>query len=289
MKKLLSAIFGMVFTAIPAIADDTVTISSIKSEKEQIGATTQISVEFPVGDDNPTRRSIIDYIHENLRTMGSLSVLREEDPLTPADKDVQFPSNNCDETTFRSFLDQLTTVVCKLISGDQQEYAHSLEEDGESYQVKWFNNMYIGKVAETDTYVSYVTYWGEYCGGAHDNRGSNAITIRKADGMPITDIFKEDVEEDMQPLLWKYLIVSENPENPAEYRAEIQKFLKANYGNSEDLLLPQGTSYLAPDGVHILYQPLEICFWPGEPEIIIPYSAAKPFISKEAAKVAGPH
>ena len=287
MKKLLSAIFWMVFTAMPAIADDTVTISSIKSEKEQVGANAQISVDFPVGDDNPTRRSIIDYIYENLRTMGYLSVLREEGPLPPADKDVQFPSNTCDETTFRTFLDQLTTVVCKLTSGDQQEYAHSLEEDGESYQAKWFNNMYIGKVAETDTYVSYATYWGEYCGGAHDNRGSNAITISKADGMPITDIFKEDVEEDMQPLLWKYLIVSENPENPAEYRAEIQKFLKANYGNSEDLLLPQGTSYLAPDGVHILYQPLEICFWPGEPEIIIPYSEAKPFISKEAAKAAG--
>lgn len=37
----------------------------------------------------------------------------------------------------------------------------------------------------------------------------------------------------------------------------------------------------------ILYQPLEICFWPGEPEIIIPYSEAKPFICKEAAKAAG--
>ena len=273
--------------AIPATADDTVAITSITSEKEQVGATAQTSVEFPIGEDTPTRRSIIDYIYKNLRTMGSLSVLREEGPLTPADKYVQFPSNNCDETTFRTFLDQLTTVVCKLTSGDQQEYAHSLEEDGESYQVKWFNNRFIGKVAETDTYVSYVTYWGENCGGAHDMRGSNAITIRKADGKPITDIFKEDVEEDMQPLLWKYLIVSENPENPAEYRAEIQKFLKANYGNSKDLLLPQGTSFLAPDGVHILYQPLEICFWPGEPEIIIPYSAAKPFFTKEAAKAAG--
>ena len=140
MKKLLSAIFWTVFTALPASADNTVNISNIESKKEQIGATAQISVEFPIGADNPTRRSIIDYIYENLRTMGSISVLREEGPLPPADKDVQFPSNNCDETTFRTFLDQLTTVVCKLTSGDQQEYAHSLEEDGESYQVKWFNN-----------------------------------------------------------------------------------------------------------------------------------------------------
>ncbi len=29
------------------------------------------------------------------------------------------------------------------------------------------------------------------------------------------------------------------------------------------------------------------CFWPGEPEIIIPYSAAKPFLTKEAIKTAG--
>ena len=287
MMKLLFAIFLMAFTAIPATADDIVAITSIESEKEQVGATAKITVEFPVGNDSPTRRAIIDYINENLHTMGYLSVLREEGPHPASVKDVHFPSNTCDEATFRTFLDQLTTVVCKLTSRDQQEYAQSLEEDGESYQPRWFDNRFIGKVADTDTYVSYATYWGEFCGGAHDNRGSNAITIRKTDGMPITDIFKEDVEEDIQPLLWKYLIVSENPENPAEYRAEIKKFLKANYGNSEDLLLPRGTSYLAPDGVHILYQPLEICFWPGEPEIIIPYSAAKPFISIEAAKAAG--
>ena len=287
MKKLTFILLWIAIIALPVMADGTLTFNSIECEKEQPGATSQVTVQFPIGNDSPLRRGIIDYIYQNLRTMGNLSVLREEDPLAPADKDVHFPSNTCDETSFRTFLDQLTAVVCKLTSNDQQEYASSLAEDGGTYEVKWFENRFIGIVAETDAYVSCVTYWGEFCGGAHDNRGSNATTIRKSDGKPIDRIFKEDMEEDMQPLLWKYLIISKNTDNPEEYRAEIRKFLKANYGNSERLLLPEGTSYLAPDGVHILYQPLEICFWPGEPEIIIPYSAAKPFLTKEAVKIAG--
>ena len=286
MKRYVLTIVWIALT-LSAMAGDSLTISSIECEKEQPGATSQVTVQFPIGNDSPTRRAVIDYIYQNLRTMGNLSVLREEGPLAPADKDVHFPSNTCDETAFRTFLDQLTTIVCKLTSNDQQEYAKSLAEDGETYEVKWFDNRFIGIMAETDAYVSCVTYWGEFCGGAHDSRGSNAITIRKADGKPITDIFKKNAEDDMQPLLWKYLIASEAPEDAAEFRAEINKFLKANYGITDFLHLPQGTSYLSPDGVHILYQPLEICFWPGEPEIVIPLIEAKPFLTKEAAATAG--
>lgn len=287
MKRLTFILFWMAIMTLPVMADGTLTFNSIECEKEQPGATSQVTVQFPTGNDSPLRRAIIDYIYQNLRTMGFLSILREEGPLAPSDKDVHFPSNTCDETSFRTLLEEVTAIVCKLTSDDQQEYARSLGEDGETYEAKWFENKFIGIEAETDAYVSCVTYWGEFCGGAHDNRGSNATTIRKSDGKTIARIFKEDVEEDMQPLLWKYLIISENPDNAEEYRAEIRKFLKANYGNSEYLPLPEGTSYLAPDGVHILYQPLEICFWPGEPEIIIPYSAAKPFLTKEAVDTAG--
>ena len=287
MKRLTFILIWMATMAIPAMADGTLTFNSIECEKEQPGATSHMTVEFPTGDDSPLRRAIIDYIYQNLRTMGNLTIHLEEGPLAPADKHVHFPSNTCDETVFKTFLEEVTTIVCKQASDDQQEYAKSLAEDGETYEVKWFDNRFIGIKAETDTYVSCVTYWGEFCGGAHDSRGSNATTIRKSDGKPITPIFKEDVEEAMQPLLWKYLIISENPDNPEEYRAEIKKFLKANYGNSERLFLPEGTSYLAPDGVHILYQPLEICFWPDEPEIIIPFSASKPFLTKEAIETAG--
>lgn len=35
-------------------------------------------------------------------------------------------------------------------------------------------------------------------------------------------------------------------------------------------------------------EPLEICFWPGEPEIVIPFDEAKPFLTKEALEVCCP-
>ena len=287
MKRLTFILLWMAIMAIPAMADGTLTFNSIECEKEQPGATSQVTVQFPIGDDSPLRRAIIDYIYQNLRTMGNLSVPRKVGSFAPADKDVHFPSNTCDETTFKTFLEEVTTVVCNLTSNDQQEYAKSLAEDGETYEVEWSENRFIGIKAETETYVSLVTYWGKFRGEDYEFGGSTATTIRKCDGKPIFPIFKEDVEKEMQPLLWKYLIISENPDNPEEYRAEIKKFLKANYGNSKRILLPKGTSFLAPDGVHIQYQPLEISFWPDEPEIIIPFSAAKPFLTKEAIETAG--
>jgi hypothetical protein len=133
--------------------------------------------------------------------------------------------------------------------------------------------------------VSYTTYNTDFSGGGHDNRISEAVTIRKSDGAVISSIFVEDAEEKMQDVLWKYLIASEEPEDPVEYRAEINRFLKANYGRGNHLMLPTGSIYLAPDGVYILYSTQEICFWPGEPVIVIPYEVAKPFLTDEAAQL----
>ena len=269
MKHLLMTLL-LAFFAFSALADNVVTVSGIEFEKEQQYGSSQVRAEFPLGDDCAFRRTIIDYILEVCKT-------------TNPGVEVKQPSNTCDEAAFTKYLEEYTTVLSKLCAADQHEYAMFLGEEGETYKVVWFSNLFIGKVADTDEYVSYVAYHGEYCGGAHDQRGSGAVTIRKADGARIDSIFKSDVDEAMQPLLWKYLIASEAPDNPDEFRAEINKFLEANYGIHDFLHL--GTPFLAPDGVHILYQPLEICFWPGEPEIVIPFDEARPFLTEEACEV----
>ena len=154
--------------------------------------------------------------------------------------------------------------------------------------MSWFRNFSILKVAETDRYVSYACYDGEFCGGAHDNRGSEARTFRKSDGAAV-DIFveDEDVTERMQGVLWKYLTDSNEEGDAKEFAQEIGDFLEANYGNREWLHLPGNSIYLAPDGVHLEYAPLEISFWHmGSQEIVIPYEAAKPFLTAEAARLA---
>ena len=274
MKKIILATLMMVRAILNATADNTVTVTNISVEKKQKGGSSDVSVDFPLGTDSPLRRAIIDYIFERCKA------------INPG-VEVAQPSNMCDEATFRRYLEEYTTTSCRLCAEDQQDYAASFVEEGTSYDVEWFSNFSIEKVVETDLYVSYAVYWGEFVGGAHDNRGSEAVTLRKPDGVRVDSIFREGAEEEMQPLLWKYLIESEQPDNVSEFVAEIKQFLEANYSNSEDLHLPYGTSYLAPDGVHILYQPLEICFWAmGSPIITIPFEAAKPFLTLEAARLA---
>lgn len=255
-----------------ATTKDSLTVEWIEFEKEERGGSSRISAEFPVGDDSPLRRTVIDYIFECLDIYPSL--------------ETKFPSNTCDVAAFRKFLKEYTTTLCQNNAADQNDYAKSLSDDGEDsdYNVTWFTNISVQKAAETDLYVSYVGYSGEFMGGAHDQRGSRAATIRKADGAKLEDIFVEDAADNMQPILWKYLIEWQQPSDKDEYIAEINRFLKANYGITDYLHL-SGAIYLAPDGVHLQYQPLDICFWPDEPELVIPYDEAKPFLTEEARKL----
>lgn len=261
-------LFLSLMAVLPMMADHVVEIERMEVEKKQKGGFSTAWVDFPVGTDSPVRRAVIDFIYER---MGRNTAI-----------DIAYPPNTCDAPTFRTFLDNYMSVLCRLTAESQQEYAEWSAQEGETYEVDWFETFSILKVAETDRYVSYACYSGEFCGGAHDNRGSVAVTIRKADGKRIEDIFKEDVEEDIQPLLWKYLVASFEWEDEEELKKEIGNFLEANYGDRSHLHLPSGSIYLAPDGIHLLYDPLEVCFWSmGDPEVVIPYAAARPFLTQE--------
>ncbi len=279
MKKVIIFLLWICATSLVAKADNVLHVAEIKVEKEQKGGFSHAWVHFPTDDDSPVRRAIIDFIFQCMHSFSNA--------------DIDYPSNTCDEKTFKDFLDNYTDSLCLFCAIDQQEYAAFCAESGEVYEVPWFRNFSIQKVSETERYVSYACYDGEFCGGAHDNRGSVAKTFRKSDGAAI-DIFEEDEEEDedvtdrMQDILWKYLALSVEAVDSKEYSKQIGDFLEANYGNRERLCLPGGSIFLAPDGVHLEYQPLVISFWAmGEPIIVIPYEAAKPFLTAEAARLAG--
>lgn len=275
MRKFLIILLLWGVATLTATADNTVSVSDIEVESSLPNVTSEVSVDFPVGTDSQLRRSIIDFIYGQFQSIYQ-------------GVEVEHPSNTCSEADFKSYLEKFNKTLCQLTAEDRKE-SFADGGEGESDEAAWYSNLYINKVADTDQYVSYTTYHVDFSGGAREERGTDAVTIRKSDGAVISRIFSEDVEEKMQPLLWKYLIASENPEDPAEYRAEINRFLQANYGNSDYLHLPADNAYLAPDGVYILYQPLEICFWPGEPVIVIPPDEAKPFLTSEAAQLLNTH
>lgn len=277
IKKMLMTLLLLLAISIGAKADNDLTVVEIEVEKKQKGGFSHEWVHFPTGADSQVRRAVIDFIFQCMQSF--------------LNADIDYPSNTCDEKVFKTFLDHYADTLSLFCSKDQQEYAAYCAESGEVYEVPWFRNFSILKVAETDRYVSYACYDGEFCGGAHDNRESVAKTFSKSDGA-VVDIFvdDEDLADRMQGVLWKYLIASEGADDAEEYAKEIGDFLEANYGNREHLHLPGDCIFLAPDGVHLQYSPLEISFWAmGEQEIIIPYEAAKPFLTAAAAQLSRVH
>lgn len=272
IKKMLALTLLAVTATVNCFAGNRDTYKTIAYQVEQPGASSEVSVDFPVDVKEPVRSAVIEYIFHALTAYKGDAL-----PGTPKPED-------CTETTMKTILNQFAETLASWYGSEREEYAASLAEEGETYDVEWYINISVNKAAETQQYVSYACYYGDYQGGAHGQRYSDAVTIRKSDGKRIKDIFREGVDAQMQPLLWKYLLAEyDSEEDKQEYRKAILDYL--DYQNVDILLLPSD-SYIAPDGIHLVYQYYEICPWAmGAPDVVIPISEALPYLTKEAAQL----
>ena len=141
MEKIFIALIWMLAISMGTMADNGLNIVQIEVEKEQKGGSAHVWVHFPVDADSPVRRAVISYIFQCM--------------LSFSNADIDYPSDTCDEEEFKTFLDSYTDSVSHACAIDQQEYAASCAESGIIYEVSWFRNFSILKVAETDRYVSY--------------------------------------------------------------------------------------------------------------------------------------
>ena len=108
MKKMLIAALLVFAATIDCMAANTANYKTITYEMEYPGATSNVSVDFPVSVQEPLRSAIIDYILERLGTY----------------KSDQLPapiSNKCDEETFKKFLSQLAETLAKTYGEEQRE------------------------------------------------------------------------------------------------------------------------------------------------------------------------
>ena len=243
---------------------------NITYEVETPGATSRVSVDFPVNVQEPLRSKVVGYILERLDSYRG--------------ENLAAPANNCDEETFNQFLSELATKLATRYGEEQREYAESMKEAGEEYNVTFYVNIYIPKAAETEQFVSFACYFGDFEGGVHGERYSDGVTFRKRDGKRMDDIFKDDVDEAIQPLLWKAILASDDADgDSSEYRKGIEDYLSME--KLELLPLPS-VAFLTPEGVHIEYQYYQICPWAqGAPTAEIPIGEALPFLTKEAARL----
>jgi len=154
-----------------------------------------------------------------------------------------------------------------------EEYGDDMPSDPDE-AMKWYGSMEVNQVADAAGYVSYEFSEERFSGGAHGMYHFVTLTFRKSDGKPLKNILRRDNESSIEPLLSKSI----------KNQEAVKPYLE--YMESNTLPLPMEDGWLAPDGLHIMYQPYEIGNWAmGAPEFVIPVSKAIPLISSEAARL----
>lgn len=236
-----------------AIAGVPVKSTTVKKVFKRNNTTCEIIVDRPVCSNAALRASIervlLGYIKDN-----------------SADYNVSIPT-----AKNRSF----STIIQIMGNSILKKFIADYDKDNDPFDRGQFYNIEIKLVADTKEYVSYSINEQLFTGGEHGMYHTRHVTIRKSDGKPLTNILQREKESQMQPLLKKV----------AAEQGDLEEYLKyLKHLEREDIPLPEEDAWLQPDGVHIQYQPYEICTWVmGMPEFVIPAKDAQPFISKEAS------
>lgn len=134
---------------------------------------------------------------------------------------------------------------------------------------------------QNDNLVTYIykTYW--YGGGAHGSSAYEGQTFRKSDGKKFGKdmiLHDADLQRELNKGLKKYFEVSSDTE--LEENLQISDIYSASY-----LPMPQTAPWIDKDGLHFIYGQYEIaCYAAGMPEIVIPISNAKKFLTATILK-----
>lgn len=175
-------------------------------------------------------------------------------------------------------IDDLFTYYSKSFLTSQEPYeGGNTEGDGPECT----SDYEFAIVWQTDNLITYScqTYW--YGGGAHGGSGFEGQTFRKSDGKKFGKdmlLRNADLQKELNKGLKKYFEVTSDTE--LEENLQVSDYYSATY-----LPLPAADPWLDKDGLHLMYGQYEIaCYAAGMPEIVIPYSRAKKFLTATIQK-----
>lgn len=138
------------------------------------------------------------------------------------------------------------------------------------------------KVADADSYVSYLNVYEDYQGGAHGSRTEIGTTFRKSDGRRFGWDLLKNTDSDAFHLLLKeglrqYLL--QNGANEALTDEGLQGMLLID-GSVDYLPLPQYPPYLTAEGIVFTYQQYEVGPYAlGIPTFTMNYQKMEPYLS----------
>ncbi len=232
----------------------------------------KFTIDYPNGTDSFSS-AVSKFLHDQL---ASMYLPRVND----SDADSKYPlydgNVNKGEAVVGHYADGTLAYLKQMlkdIEAESWDWTPTLEYD-----------LSIVKMADTTHYVSYEIKAYAFLGGAHGSSSYHVVHIAKPSGKVIELTVDTLQTKALQPLLRKGVI---------SYFHEMGEQDVNDTNLDEHLLLmggpipvPAYAPYLAPDGVHFVYQQYEIaCYAVGLVSFIVPYDEIKKYLTPEACQL----
>lgn len=251
---------------------DSIVTDSVKFENIDSAVSCRIKVDFPLGE-GALADSVRAMISRQLSLVSLPMVMSLEDSTQTA-----YAGSLSDGQAMVSHYGEVTE---RQIRKDQQELAAF---NGKvSFQYQYLATL--GKVTDTERYLTYAVDAYCYLGGAHGSSLSYAVNVDKATGETLRQVVDTTKTRELQPLLragvLRYFKDCEQEVKESELTSML--FIKDGI-----IPLPARTPTLVDDGVRFDYQQYEIGpYAMGIVSFTIPYADIKPWLTEQAKQLAG--
>ncbi|WP_455101833.1 DUF3298 domain-containing protein [Prevotella denticola] len=153
-------------------------------------------------------------------------------------------------------------------------------------------SLFVRKRGETERFVTYVSTYYIYAGGAHGMTSEYGVTFDKKSGVRLRNILNADCEKVLQPLLKEkvenYLGQTVGSDDREMSEAELKDLMDGLFLEDGVIPLPGNGLYLSPEGVVFSYGQYEISAYAvGMPTFTVPYEKIGKYLSPEARRLAG--
>ena len=153
-------------------------------------------------------------------------------------------------------------------------------------------SMFVLKGNETSRYITYVSSFYLYSGGAHGMYSEYAVNFDKKTGVILRDILNPKDIKALQPILRSGLESFFRKFDVVDGEKDVEGCIKADMDNlfieNGIIPLPKSGVYLSPEGLVFIYGQYEIgAYAIGTPTFTVPYNKIEKFLSPEAQRLAG--
>ena len=234
-----------------AVADPSITVDSVKYEKNDKAVEVSIIADYPTLASANLKTAISEYISEQLggTYMGSLE---------SGDSIVAFYGKAKHDSLLKEHEEcGIPTAFCSMSS--------------------------VRKAYETESYITYTTEDYEYLGGAHGSTTLSGTTFRKTDGRRLGYEMLRNTESDAFHALLR--------DGVKEYfgkqgmNGDLKDVLMG-VDNVDYMPLPVTVPCLTDKGMMFVYQQYEIApYAAGMPSFVIPFEKIKPYLTATVLKM----